>query len=80
MTFADILLDLPPLVVSCLQMADRIIYEYTNDPLTPKMEKLKAERLKLAQWARRLGAQGQPRAEGEKPVVGKGTSETFRRK
>lgn len=48
-------------------MADRIIYECTGEPLTPKLDKLRKERVRLANWAKRLG--GQERAEGDKPVV-----------
>lgn len=49
-------------------MADRIIYEYTDDPLTPQMERLKAERVKLAEWARHLRG-GKTFKEGERPAV-----------
>ncbi|CDJ34337.1 LOW QUALITY PROTEIN: uncharacterized protein EMH_0061240 [Eimeria mitis] len=50
------------------EMADRIVYEYTDDPLTPQMEKLRAERVKLAEWARKLRAGGRTQAEGERPA------------
>ncbi|XP_026192807.1 plectin [Cyclospora cayetanensis] len=39
------------------EMTDRIIYEYTTDPLTPQLEKLRDERVRLAEWAKRVGAQ-----------------------
>lgn len=49
-------------------MADRILYEYTGDPLTPKIDKLREERIRLAQWAKRLRADEQ--ADADKPTVG----------
>ncbi|KAL8452173.1 hypothetical protein Emed_001480 [Eimeria media] len=48
------------------EMTDRILYEFTGDPLTPKLERLRAERIKLAQWAKKLS--GRDRSEEDKPV------------
>ncbi|KAL8452335.1 hypothetical protein Emag_002454 [Eimeria magna] len=48
------------------EMTDRILYEFTGDPLTPKLERLRAERIKLAQWAKKLSGRG--RTEEDKPV------------
>ncbi|KAL8434858.1 hypothetical protein ACSSS7_002824 [Eimeria intestinalis] len=48
------------------EMTDRILYEITGDPLTPKLDRLRAERIKLAEWAKKLG--GRERTEEDKPV------------
>ncbi|CDI87321.1 hypothetical protein, conserved [Eimeria praecox] len=50
------------------EMVDRIIYEYTDGPLSPQMERLKAERVKLAEWARHLRDASKTHAEGERPA------------
>ncbi|OEH80079.1 hypothetical protein cyc_03854 [Cyclospora cayetanensis] len=53
------------------EMTDRIIYEYTTDPLTPQLEKLRDERVRLAEWAKRVGAQRLAAgAEGQERTTG----------
>ncbi|KAL8431541.1 hypothetical protein Efla_000587 [Eimeria flavescens] len=57
---------------ACLQdfdrreMTDRVIYEYAADPLTPKLDKLRAERIRLAEWAKNLSTKG--RTVEDRPV------------
>lgn len=51
------------------EMADRIIYEYTGDPLTPQIEKLREERVRLSEWAKRLARRELPWTEAEKPAA-----------
>ncbi|KAL8273262.1 hypothetical protein Esti_002763 [Eimeria stiedai] len=48
------------------EMTDSILYQFTGEPLTPKLEKLRAERIKLAEWAKKLA--GRDKTKEDKPL------------